>query len=127
MGMGVVVISGSQHGERGSTLAQNARDVGSSPVLGTIFTIFSTPMTHACMCLYIQHEIGSEMWGIWLYQTETGTIPAIYYLNKYICKYKLMYVCKYGCIYLCMFSFKKNGYTSIGIYRHTWTHEELFS
>ena len=29
----------------GSTLAWNARDVGSSLALGTIFPIFSTPMT----------------------------------------------------------------------------------
>ena len=44
--MGIVVTSGSLHGVMVSTLAQNARDVGSVPALGTIFPIFIKPMTH---------------------------------------------------------------------------------
>ena len=39
VGVDIVVTSGN-----GSTLARNARDVGSIPILGTIFLIFVTPM-----------------------------------------------------------------------------------
>ena len=38
VGMGIVVTSGSLHGVMVSTLTQSARDVGSIPTLGTIFS-----------------------------------------------------------------------------------------
>ena len=41
MDVGIALTSGNI----GSTLARNARDVGSIPALGTIFPIFITPMT----------------------------------------------------------------------------------
>ena len=44
-GVGMVLTSGSLGGVIVSTLARNARDVGSIPALGTIFPIFITPMT----------------------------------------------------------------------------------
>ena len=43
--VGTVVTSGSLGGIMVSTLAQNASDVGSIPLLGTIFPIFITPTT----------------------------------------------------------------------------------
>ena len=41
-----MVTAGSLDGLMVSTLARNARDVGSIPALGTIFPIFITPMTY---------------------------------------------------------------------------------
>ena len=45
MGMDKVVTSASLVGELISTLAWNARDVGSTPTLGTIYPILITPVT----------------------------------------------------------------------------------
>ena len=44
-GVGIVMTSGKPTWCNGSTLARNARDVGLSPALGTVFLIFITPMT----------------------------------------------------------------------------------
>ena len=49
--MGIVVTLGKPTWCNGSTLARNARDVGTSPALGTVFPIFSTPTTHATYLL----------------------------------------------------------------------------
>ena len=43
--MGMVMTSGWLGGKMVSTLAQNARDVGSILALGTLFPIIITPMT----------------------------------------------------------------------------------
>ena len=43
IGVGIVVTSGSLHGVMVSTLAQNAKDVGSILALGTIIPIFVSP------------------------------------------------------------------------------------
>ena len=43
--IGIVVTSGNLYGVMVRIQAQNARDVGSLPALGTIFPIFITPMT----------------------------------------------------------------------------------
>ena len=45
VGMSKVMTSGSLCGGMVSTPTWNARDVGLIPALGTIFTIFITPMT----------------------------------------------------------------------------------
>ena len=45
VGIGIVVMSGKPMLSNGSTLVRNARDVGSSPALATVFSIFITPMT----------------------------------------------------------------------------------
>ena len=47
VGVGIVVTSGKPMWCNGSTLAWNAKDVGSCPALGRIFPIFITPMTIA--------------------------------------------------------------------------------
>ena len=44
-GVGSKVTSGSLAGEMVSTLAQNARDLGLIPAVGTLFSIFITPKT----------------------------------------------------------------------------------
>ena len=48
--MGIVMGSGSLRGEM-VALAQNARDVGSSPALGTVFPIVIIPMTLVAMIM----------------------------------------------------------------------------
>ena len=53
MGVGIVVTSGKSTLCNGSTLAWNARDVGLSPVLGTIFPIFITPTTVVPMTMIL--------------------------------------------------------------------------
>ena len=49
--MGIVVISGKHMWCNGSTLAPNARAVGLSPTLGTVFPIFITPMILVAMTM----------------------------------------------------------------------------
>ena len=46
--MGIVVMSGSLHG-----VISDARDVGLSPTLGTVFPIFITPMTLVAMTMIL--------------------------------------------------------------------------
>ena len=50
----------------GSTLARNARDVGSSPTLGTVFPIFVTPTTYIYIYIYIY--IYKARWARWRYR-----------------------------------------------------------
>ena len=45
VGMGSMVTAGSLDGGMVSTLARNARDVGSTPALGTLFLIVVTATT----------------------------------------------------------------------------------
>ena len=45
----------------GNTLAQNAKDVGSSPALGTEFPIFVTPMTLVAVTIILY-----KLLAIWL-------------------------------------------------------------
>ena len=49
--MGIVVMSGKPMWCNGSTMAQNARDVGLSPAQGTVFLIFVTPMALVAMTM----------------------------------------------------------------------------
>ncbi len=57
----------------GSTLARNARDVGSSPALGTEFPIFITPTTlvavtmdpvHATRCMVVEPTLSIYVWPL---------------------------------------------------------------
>ena len=85
-----------------STLAQNARDVGSIPALGTIFPIFVTPTT------YVQRgqlSVGGDSLPSWIY------MPIYEYMYVYICLYICLlyrcihvYICIYGflCVYICV-------------------------
>ena len=45
VGVGIMLTSGMPRWSNASTLARNARFVGSIPILGIIFPIFITPMT----------------------------------------------------------------------------------
>ena len=71
-----MVISGSLGGVLLSTLAWNARDVGSIPGLGTVFPIFITPTTLVAMtmdpvqatcCMVVEPTPSMYMYGQCLY------------------------------------------------------------
>ena len=53
------MTSGKPTWRNGSTLTKNARDVGLTPTLGTVFPIFSAPMTLVVvsMILYKLHAV----------------------------------------------------------------------
>ena len=53
VGVGTVVTSGILGGVMVSTLAQNARDVGSIPILSAIFPILSHPREMYCVAANI--------------------------------------------------------------------------
>ena len=74
--MGRVVTSGKLTWCNGSTLAWNARDMGLSPALGTVFPIFITPMTLVAMtmdpvqamhCMVVEPTLSMYMYGHCLY------------------------------------------------------------
>ena len=59
----------------GSTLAQNIRDVGSIPALGTLFPVFITPITLVAMA-----RILYKLYAVWLLN-----LPCVYICKVIAC------------------------------------------
>ena len=76
VGVGIVVTPGKPMGCNASTLAWNAREVGSSPALGTVFPIFIPPTTmgavtinpvQAMQCMVVEPTLSMCICGHCLY------------------------------------------------------------